>query len=65
MDYLIILQEYRGCGYGKKFMDWAMGTFEKNNVDQIEVKVIDGNTAVHLYESYGFHMHSHIMKINR
>jgi len=43
-------------------MDWAIKTFHENGVHEIEIKVIDGNDAVHLYEKYGFKMHSHIMK---
>lgn len=61
LDYLIVLQEYRGNGYGKMLMDWAMEQFNKSNVEHIEVKVIDGNEAIHLYEKYGFKMKSHIL----
>ena len=62
LDYLVVLREYRGQGYGKKFMDWAMSVFEEQGITEIEVKVIDGNEAVALYEKYSFKMHSHIMK---
>ena len=30
-----------------------------------EVKVVDGNKAIHLYEKYGFKMKSHILGIER
>lgn len=61
LDYLVVLREYRGQGYGKMFMEWAMSTFEDQGITEIEVKVIDGNEAIALYEKYGFKMHSHIM----
>lgn len=61
LDYLMVLQEYRGNGYGKTLMDWAMEQFSKSNVEYIEVKVVDGNKSIHLYEKYGFKMKSHIL----
>ena len=61
LDYLVVLQEYRKQGFGKQFMEWAMETFCKNNITHIEVKVVDGNDAIHLYEKYGFKINSHIL----
>lgn len=61
LDYLMILKDYRGKGYGKELMDWAMKSFTEENVRQIEVKVVDGNAAIHLYEKYGFKMNAHIL----
>lgn len=61
LDYLVVLQEYRQQGFGKQLMEWAMYTFRKHNVTHIEVKVVDGNNAIHLYEKYGFQMNSHIL----
>ncbi len=61
LDYLVVLKEYRGNGYGKQLMDWAMQEFETNGIKQIEVKVVDGNEAIHLYEKYGFKMNAHIL----
>lgn len=61
LDYLVVLSEYRGKGYGKAFMEWAMKVFDEHNIRQIEVKVIDGNEAIHLYEKYGFKMNAHIL----
>ena len=51
----------RGRGYGKALMDWAMGVLEENGVRRVEVKVVDGNDAIHLYERYGFQMNAHIL----
>lgn len=42
-------------------MDWAMAVFSGSGVWKIEVKVVDGNDAVHLYEKYGFRMNAHIL----
>ena len=61
LDYLVVLQNYRGKGFGKQLMDWAMNTFHKHNIKHIDVKVIDGNNAIYLYEKYGFKMNAHIL----
>lgn len=61
LDYLVVLQEYRQQGFGKQLMEWAMDTFRKSNITRIEVKVVDGNNAIRLYEKYGFKMNSHIL----
>jgi len=58
---LVVLQEYRGRGFGNQLMDWAMNTFRNYRIKHIEVKVIDGNDAIHLYEKYGFRMNAHIL----
>ena len=46
-------------------MDWAMSYFDRNGVHHIEVKVVDGNEAIYLYEKYGFKMNAHILVNNR
>ncbi len=46
LDYLVVKEEFRGKGFGKKLMDWAMLMSDKNNVRHIEVKVIDGKKCV-------------------
>lgn len=61
LDYLIVLPEYRGKGIGKDFMDWAMAVFRRYGIKNIEVKVVDGNDAIRLYEKYGFKMNAHIL----
>ena len=53
LDYLVVLPQCRGRKYGKALMDWAMAVFSGSGVRKIEVKVVDGNDAVHLYEKYG------------
>lgn len=61
LDYLVVMEEYRKNGYGGMLMDWAMKQFRDNQVSQIEVKVVDGNEAVHFYERYGFKMNAHLL----
>lgn len=65
LDYLVVKKAYRGKGCGKLLMDWAMQTFESCNVRHIEVKVVAGNDAIHLYEKYGFKVNAHILALNR
>ena len=54
LDYLIVLDAYRGMGYGKALMDWAMDIFADAEISTIEIKVIEGNDAAQFYERYGF-----------
>ncbi len=65
LDYLVVKEEFRGKGFGKELMDWAMQMFDQYNVRHIEVKVVDGNKVIHLYEKYGFKMKSLILGIER
>lgn len=61
LDYLVVLPQCRGKDYGGALMDWAMAAFAQGGVRRIEVKVVDGNDAIHLYEKYGFRMNAHIL----
>ncbi|WP_196810237.1 GNAT family N-acetyltransferase [Butyrivibrio sp. WCD3002] len=63
IDYLIVLKECRGKGYGDMLMNWAMDQFKQRGVDQIEIKVADGNNAIKFYEKYGFKMNAHILRM--
>lgn len=65
LDYLIVLPDSRGCGYGSMLMDWAMEQFRANQIEKIEVRVVDGNPAMHFYEKYGFAVKSHILGITK
>lgn len=60
LDYLVVLPEYRSNGYGIALIDWAMGQFVDHHVSQVEVKVVDGNDVIHLYEKYGFKINAHL-----
>ena len=62
LDYLIVLKEYRGAGYGKVLMDRAMEVFRESGVRRIEIRVVDGNDAMGFYEKYGFRTVSHILR---
>ena len=61
LDYLFVEEDWRGKGLGRTLMDWAMDTFRANGARRLEVKVIDGNPAIHLYEKYGFRLSSRIL----
>ena len=65
LDYLVVQKAYRGKGYGKALMEWALQSFDRCGVHQIEVKVVDGNDVIHLYEKYGFQMNAHLLVCKR
>lgn len=62
LDYLIVLEQYRGKGYGGALMDWAMARFRDAGIRKMELKVVAGNEAIHLYEKYGFKINAHILR---
>ncbi len=61
LAYLVVCSAYRKRGYGRMLMDWAMQVFQRKGITGVEVKVLEGNPAIHLYEKYGFQMNSHIL----
>ena len=65
LEYLVVLSGHRGNGYGARLTDWAVSRFDELGIRKIDVKVVDGNEAVSLYEKYGFKMHSHILRLTR
>ena len=62
VDYLIVLKEYRGSGYGEALLEWALDTLRAGGADLIEVRVVDGNDAVRFYEKHGFRTASHVLR---
>ena len=64
IDYLVVLPEHRGKGYGTALMDWAMQVFRQKGVKSIEVKVVAGNDAIRLYEKYGFRINAHTLRLD-
>ena len=62
IDYLVVLKEHRGNGYGKALFAWAMDALQADGASRIEVKVVDGNDAIRLYEKQGFRVVSHILR---
>ena len=54
LEYLVVLEEERGHGYGGELMNWAIEKFQKLEVSDIDVKVVFGNNAMDLYKKYGF-----------
>lgn len=62
VDYLIVLKETRGKGFGKILLDRAMEIFREKGISMIEVRVVDGNDAIGFYEKQGFRINSHILR---
>ncbi len=62
LAYLVVIEEYRNKGIGRELMNWAMDSFRKANIHTIELKVVAGNEAVHLYEKYGFQLNAQIFR---
>lgn len=54
LEYLVILEQKRGHGYGIALMDWAMEKFQELEITDIDVKVVFGNNALDFYKKYGF-----------
>ena len=63
VDYLIVLKEYRGSGYGEALLDWALNVLRTGGAGRIEVRVVDGNDAVRFYEKHGFRTVSHVLRL--
>lgn len=65
VEYLVVLDQERGKGYGAAFMDWALNAFRKLGINEIDVKVVYGNEAIRFYEKYGFRERSVILTLKR
>ena len=65
LEYLVVLEQERGKGYGAAFMDWALDTFRKLGINDIDVKAVYGNDAIRFYRKYGFKEKSVILTLNR
>ncbi len=65
LEYLVVVEDCRGKGYGARLMDWAINKFDELGIRNIDVKVVDGNEAITLYEKYGFKMNAHILRLCR
>ena len=64
LDYLVVLKEARGKGYGGLLLVWALDAFRDSGVRRIELRVVDGNDAAGFYEKYGFRINSHVMRLD-
>ena len=63
LDYLIVLKEARGRGYGEALLDWGLNVLKESGACRIEVKVVDGNDAVRFYEKHGFRVVSRVLRM--
>ena len=64
VDYLIVLKEARGKGFGNVLIEWALDVFRNNGVTKLEVKVAEGNNALSFYEKYGFKPNARILMMD-
>ena len=62
LDYLAVLEDRRGKGYGKNLIEWSFEKFRELGVENIEVKVVYGNGVIELYKKYGFREKSIILR---
>ena len=65
LDYLVVLHQEKGKGYGAALMNWALNRFDEFNVKNIEVKAVYGNDAIDFYKKYGFTEKSIILCLKR
>jgi len=61
IDVLFVDEEHRGKGLGAKLMNNAMEWFAQNDIKEIELTVVYGNTAESFYRNFGFFPRSYIM----
>lgn len=62
IDYLVVLKEHRGNGYGEALLTWALDALQAGGASRIEVKVVNGNDAIRFYEKHGFRTVSHVLR---
>ncbi len=65
LEYLVVLDGERGKNHGAELMDWALNTFRKLGISDVDVKVVYGNEAIRFYEKYGFRPRSVILTLKR
>jgi ribosomal protein S18 acetylase RimI-like enzyme len=64
LEFLAVLPEYRGRGYGRLLMDKLLKYFKIKKIERIELKVAYGNDDTkRFYEHYGFRLLSQNMTI--
>lgn len=64
LEYLVVLKQERGKGYGAALMDWALALFRELGVSNTDVKVVFGNDTIRLYEKYGFKPRSTVLRLS-
>ena len=64
VGYLIVLEEFRGKGYGDLLLNWAVKVLKEGGAGSIEVRVVDGNDAAGFYEKHGFRVCSHVLRMD-
>ena len=65
LNYLVVLPECKGQGYGKLLIEKALKYFETQQVNNITLGTVYGNdNTVIFYEKYGFKIEALIMSKN-
>ena len=57
VDEFYLLENYRGRGWGAKILSYLEEEARKFGVRVIHLEVIEGNSALHLYQKLGFEQH--------
>lgn len=65
IESIFIENQYRKLGLGDKLINNALGWFELNRIEKIEINVVYANDeALPFYERHGFHIGNYILKKN-
>lgn len=66
INYIVILPEFKGKGYGKILFERALNYFETQKVKRVDLGVVYGNDSAKMfYEKYGFKTSCLIMTLKK
>ncbi len=61
IDYIVVRQDWRGKGIGKRLISYALQLLKKRRVKVCEIYVNSNNPAKKLYQGLGFKTHLEVM----
>ncbi len=64
LDDIFIYEEYRGRGYGRRLMQWALDSFKKENVQNVQIISLTGSAARPFSEKFGFRAKNEILTLS-
>lgn len=64
LDDIYIYEQYRGKGYGKQLMDWAIAEFKRQGVQFVQIISLIGSDARTFSQKYGFRARNEILALN-